>query len=214
MEADGQEAQDHRSEPAPQSRLPRPAHGKTPELHRTIQTSHQTNGHTNGNTNGNTNGHSHAAAVAHAPHLAPERSATPGSPIGNLTCFDWEDLEARFDKALVDANEKEQDLMDEFEKLVKYFNVWASAASSHDNERASKRCGTPRCVSWSLGQLWLTCSRLQTRTHFVKLKETDLASKRQHCESCDSDRLSPITDPRGSMQTSRWYRHSRMPWSC
>lgn len=131
METEGQEKQDNQTEAAPPSRLPRPAHSKTPEPIRVIQLSHQTNGHTNG--------HSHAAAVAHAPHLAPERTATPGSPIGNLLSFDWEDLEARFEKALDDANIKEQGLVDEFEGLIRYFNVWASTASAHDNERASKR---------------------------------------------------------------------------
>lgn len=135
MEIDSHKSQDNRTEPTPQSRLPRPAHSKTPEPSRVIQISHQTNGHPNG--------HSHAAAISHAPHLAIERSATPGSPIGNLTSFDWEDLEARFEKALAGANEREQGLMDEFEKLIKYFNVWASTASAHDNERAAKRCGTP-----------------------------------------------------------------------
>lgn len=129
--------EDFRTETVPPSRLPRPAQSKTPEPNRTIQISNQTNGPAQ--QKAHTNGHSHAAAVSHAPHLAPERSATPGSPIGNLNSFDWEDLEARFEKALADANETEQGLMDEFERLIKYFNVWASTASAHDNERAAKR---------------------------------------------------------------------------
>lgn len=140
MKSDDQGHPESRTETAPQSRLPRPAHSKTPEPNRVIQISHQTNGHAQHGVH--TNGHSHAAAVSLAPHLAPERSATPGSPIGNLTSFDWEDLEARFEEALADANETEQGLMDEFEKLIKYFNVWASTASVHDNERAAKRYDT------------------------------------------------------------------------
>lgn len=142
MEIDGQvneKTEDVRHEAVPQSRLPRPAHSRTPEPSRVVHISHQTNG--TSQPNGLANGHSHAAAVSHAPHLAPERLEIPDSPIGNLTAFDWEDLEARFEKALAAANETEQDLMHEFERLVKYFNVWASAASAHDNERAAKRCG-------------------------------------------------------------------------
>lgn len=134
---DNEENHDIRIETVPQSRLPRPAHSKTPEPNRVIHVSHQTNGHAQ--PSGLANGHSHAAAVSHAPHLASGRLAVPESPIGNLTAFDWEDLEARFEKALADANDTEQGLMDEFERLIKYFNVWASAASAHDNERAAKR---------------------------------------------------------------------------
>lgn len=165
-----------KSEPAPQSKLPRPARGKTPEPNRVIQISHSTN------TNGHVNGHSHAAAVAHAPHLAREQSVTPGSPGGHLNPFDWEDLEARFEKALASANEDEQALLEEFADLVKYFNVWASTASAHDNDRAAKRYGAALdCHCGHIGS-FADGSRLQTRTHFVKLRETDLASKRQHCE--------------------------------
>ncbi|CAN8101364.1 unnamed protein product [Discula destructiva] len=147
--------QESQPESAPPSKLPRPARGKTPEPNRVIQISHHTNGHASG--------HSHAAAVAHAPHLSREHTATPGSPGAHLNSFDWDDLEKRFERALADATEHEQALLAEFGDLVKYFNVWASTASAHDDERAAKR--------------------LQTRTHYVQIKETDLASKRQHYES-------------------------------
>lgn len=130
---------ENQTEQAPQSKLPRPARGKTPEPSRVIQISHH--------TNGKSNGHGHAAAVAHAPHLARERSETPGSPGSNLDLFDWDDLETRFEKALTDANQNEQAMLDEFESLIKYFNVWASTASAHDNERAAKRYSTPRCFT-------------------------------------------------------------------
>lgn len=125
-------------ESATQSKLPRLARGKTPEQNRVIQISQH--------TNGQANSHSHAAAVAHAPHLARD-SATPGSPGGTLASFDWDDLETRFEKALTDANEDEKALLEEFDELVKYFNVWASTASAHDNERAAKRYGAPQYVS-------------------------------------------------------------------
>lgn len=139
--------QQNQTESAPPSKLPRPARGKTPEPARVIQISHhtngQSNGHSNGQSNGQSNGHSHAAAVAHAPYLVREQSVVPGSPGGHLSSFDWDDLEARFEKALADANEHEQALLEEFGDLVQYFKVWASTASAHDNERAAKRYDAP-----------------------------------------------------------------------
>ncbi|KAK7984986.1 hypothetical protein PG988_002608 [Apiospora saccharicola] len=74
--------------------------------------------------------------------------------------FDWDDFEVRYQKALSEADEKEKAILEEFDQLVKYFNVWASASSSHDNERAVKR--------------------LQTRTRFVHLSEQKLNQKKEH----------------------------------
>ncbi|KAI1809915.1 hypothetical protein GGS20DRAFT_569853 [Poronia punctata] len=86
------------------------------------------------------------------------RSEVP-SP-GHLAPFDWEDFEDRYEKALQEADEHERQILEEFEKLVKYFNVWASASSVHDNERAVKR--------------------LQTRERYVRLAEQSLSQKKQH----------------------------------
>ncbi|KAK8064877.1 hypothetical protein PG994_007515 [Apiospora phragmitis] len=79
---------------------------------------------------------------------------------GRIAPFDWDDFEARYQKALSEADEKEKAILEEFDQLVKYFNVWASASSSHDNERAVKR--------------------LQTRTRFVHLSEQKLNQKKEH----------------------------------
>ncbi|KAI0594768.1 hypothetical protein F4775DRAFT_416159 [Biscogniauxia sp. FL1348] len=79
---------------------------------------------------------------------------------GHLTPFDWDHFEDRYEKALQEADEQEKQLLEEFEQLVKYFNVWASASSSHDNERAIKR--------------------LQTRERYVRLSEQNLSQKKQH----------------------------------
>ncbi|KAI1739199.1 hypothetical protein F4680DRAFT_150288 [Xylaria scruposa] len=79
---------------------------------------------------------------------------------GHLAPFDWEDFEDRYEKALQEADEKEKKLLEEFSQLVKYFNVWASASSTYDNERAVKR--------------------LQTRERYVQLSEQSLAQKKQH----------------------------------
>ncbi|KAL7620297.1 hypothetical protein AAE478_009290 [Parahypoxylon ruwenzoriense] len=79
---------------------------------------------------------------------------------GHLAAFDWEDFEYRYEKALEEADEVEKQLLEEFDQLVKYFNIWASASSAHDNERAIKR--------------------LQTRERHVRLSEQTLLQKKQH----------------------------------
>ncbi|TGJ82672.1 hypothetical protein E0Z10_g6070 [Xylaria hypoxylon] len=79
---------------------------------------------------------------------------------GHLAPFDWEDFKDRYEKALQEADEREKQMLEEFGQLVKYFNVWASASSTHDNERAMKR--------------------LQTRERYVSLSEQSLSQKKQH----------------------------------
>ncbi|KAJ0337822.1 hypothetical protein COL922a_006309 [Colletotrichum nupharicola] len=84
---------------------------------------------------------------------------SPGTP-GPFPDFDWEEFEARYEKALADADEKERELMEQFEGLVKYFNIWASTSSAHDNERAVKR--------------------LHTRQRYVNMQEQNMAQKQEH----------------------------------
>ncbi|KAI1774653.1 hypothetical protein F4818DRAFT_418522 [Hypoxylon cercidicola] len=79
---------------------------------------------------------------------------------GHIAAFDWEDFENRYVKALQEADEQEKALLEEFDNLVKYFNVWAQASSAHDNERAIKR--------------------LQTRERHVRLSEQTLSQKKKH----------------------------------
>ncbi|KAK0733587.1 hypothetical protein B0T26DRAFT_736499 [Lasiosphaeria miniovina] len=86
-----------------------------------------------------------------------ERS--PSTP-GHLAPFDWEEFESRYEEALADSGHQEQELLEEFEALIKYFNVWASAASVHDSERGVKR--------------------LQTRERYVKIAEQSLSQKKKH----------------------------------
>jgi glycyl-tRNA synthetase alpha subunit len=111
---------------------------------------------------------------------AGERS--PSTP-GHLAPFDWDEFEARYEEALADADRQEQELLKEFEDLVKvstvqtpgsrhvltasqFFNVWASAASVHDTERGVKR--------------------LQTRERYVKIAEQSLSQKKKHRKSCQT----------------------------
>lgn len=115
------EGKDVRSDASPhQSRLPRPANSRTPEP-RIITLS---NPHTNAKHRSQANGHGHVSSLTHAAHLAPERSATPDTPgtARSIAAFDWEDLEARFETALADANQHENALMAEFEALVRVCN--------------------------------------------------------------------------------------------
>ena len=43
---------------------------------------------------------------------------TPSTP-GHLAPFDWEEFESRYEQALSDANQQEQELLADFERLVK-----------------------------------------------------------------------------------------------
>ncbi|KAH7320043.1 hypothetical protein B0I35DRAFT_430466 [Stachybotrys elegans] len=86
---------------------------------------------------------------------------TPSTP-GTLAPFDWSDFEARYERALLEADEQEKNILREAEGLAKYFQTWASAASSHDDERAIKR--------------------LQTQQRYVNLSEEKTAQKQQHYE--------------------------------
>ncbi|KAK4141874.1 uncharacterized protein C8A04DRAFT_38783 [Dichotomopilus funicola] len=92
-------------------------------------------------------------------HRGDGSDRSPSTP-GHLAPFDWEDFEARYEEALADADLQEQELLKEFEDLVKFFNVWASAASVNDTERGVKR--------------------LQTRERYVKIAEQSLSQKKKH----------------------------------
>ncbi|EJP69797.1 uncharacterized protein BBA_01762 [Beauveria bassiana ARSEF 2860] len=102
----------------------------------------------------------------------PSRSQSPESPqhqlpdppspgaLEELQPFDWEAFESRYEAALVKASEEETAILKEAESLSKYFQVWATAASSHDDARSVKR--------------------LQTRQRFVNLAEEKLSQKQKH----------------------------------
>ncbi|KAM5378028.1 hypothetical protein ACJZ2D_004639 [Fusarium nematophilum] len=87
-------------------------------------------------------------------------SSDPPDTPGTLEHFDWDQFEARYESALRDADEQEREILKEAEALSKYFRVWASAASAHDDERAAKR--------------------LQTRRRYVNLSEDRMERKQEH----------------------------------
>lgn len=97
----------------PESRLPRPANTRTPEPPTLRPARIDTD-----RRNGLAHPHTPAAISIQAAHLLPERSSTPGTP-ASLPAFDWDDLESRFEKALGQANQDEQELMADFESLIK-----------------------------------------------------------------------------------------------
>ncbi|KAL7939663.1 hypothetical protein V8C35DRAFT_13472 [Trichoderma chlorosporum] len=86
-------------------------------------------------------------------------AVTPNPP-AVLEPFDWDDFEARYEKALAEAEGQERELFREAENLFRYFEAWSSAASAHDDKRAVKR--------------------LQTRQRFVNISEQRVAQKQQH----------------------------------
>ena len=84
---------------------------------------------------------------------------SPGTP-GTIPPFDWDDFEQRYKAAIEEASDNETKLLEEFDKLVQYFNVWAASARDHDADRAIKR--------------------IQTREMHVRNSEMNLAQKKQH----------------------------------
>ncbi|KAM0242886.1 hypothetical protein ACHAP5_007139 [Fusarium lateritium] len=105
--------------------------------------------------------HPHANSRTPEPQVDRQASNfdTPDTP-GVLEPFDWDEYEARYEAALRDADEQEREILKEADALSKYFKVWASAASAHDDERAAKR--------------------LQTRRRFVNLSEERMERKQEH----------------------------------
>lgn len=120
------------------------------------------------------------------PEPAEQRNgtATPNPP-AVLEPFDWDDFEARYEKALAEAEGQEREVLKEAESLfrvshsalfyqfdmtytkqtmmhIQYFEAWSSAASAHDDKRAVKR--------------------LQTRQRYINISEQRMAQKQQHCE--------------------------------
>ncbi|KAL0474307.1 hypothetical protein QR685DRAFT_509423 [Neurospora intermedia] len=91
--------------------------------------------------------------------LAAHTLSSPSTP-GTLPNFDWDDFVTRYTESLSAADAQEQELLEEFQQLVQYFNVWASSSSAHDTDRAVKR--------------------LQTRERYVRLSEQNLAQRRKH----------------------------------
>ncbi|KAI1109404.1 hypothetical protein F5Y14DRAFT_432674 [Nemania sp. NC0429] len=144
-----------------QSQTPKDATIKFDPQAPTDSPSHAQTGMRDAPNGGQPRGYQQRQRRAETPETQKRRSdrSEMTSP-GHLAPFDWEEFEDRYEKALQEADEKEKEMLEEFAQLVKYFNVWASASSTHDNERATKR--------------------LQTRERYVSLSEQSLSQKKQH----------------------------------
>ncbi|KAM6476260.1 hypothetical protein HDV62DRAFT_384435 [Trichoderma sp. SZMC 28011] len=104
------------------------------------------------------------------PEPAEQRNgtATPNPP-AVLEPFDWDDFEARYEKALAEAEGQEREVLKEAESLFRYFEAWSSAASAHDDKRAVKR--------------------LQTRQRYINISEQRMAQKQQHYDEMSINEL-------------------------
>ncbi|KAL7791313.1 hypothetical protein V8C37DRAFT_403051 [Trichoderma ceciliae] len=122
-----------------------------------------------------------ASAEQHSGRLTPNTPAVLGP-------FGWDDFEARYEKALLEADEQEREILKEAENLAKYFQLWSSAASAHDDERAVKR--------------------LQTRQRFVNISEEKMAQKQQHYEEVALV-LEHVTKGHSWFLQSRLFKHHR-----
>ncbi|KAM3442249.1 hypothetical protein MY4824_001261 [Beauveria thailandica] len=112
--------------------------------------------------NGHIDGKQVLSSRSQSPESPQHQLPDPPSPeaLEELHAFDWEAFESRYEAALLKASEEETAILKEAESLSKYFQVWATAASSHDNARSVKR--------------------LQTRQRFVNLSEEKLSQKQKH----------------------------------
>ncbi|KAI9811361.1 MAG: hypothetical protein M1827_005521 [Pycnora praestabilis] len=81
-----------------------------------------------------------------------------------LEDFDWEEFEGRYRISMAKHAQIEDDLAKEFHDLVELSSVWSQAGTSHEDDRAIKRC------IWSL----------KTRISYVRGSEQQLEEKNQH----------------------------------
>ncbi|KAK3054456.1 hypothetical protein LTR09_004725 [Extremus antarcticus] len=89
--------------------------------------------------------------------LSPSEMSDPSERIED---FDWENHETRYHKKMDEFRNSENEIIDEFQSLCQYFNVWAQAGADHEVERSFKR--------------------MRTQTTLVHHHESELEDKRQH----------------------------------
>ncbi|KAL5459145.1 hypothetical protein PMIN06_002996 [Paraphaeosphaeria minitans] len=87
-------------------------------------------------------------------------SEDDADPADEIVDFDWEGLHERYHEAISTASAQEQDLLQEFTKMMNYFNVWANAGANQESDR--------------------TFHRLRTRMTYVQNSEQKLENTRQH----------------------------------
>ncbi|THW19440.1 hypothetical protein D6D24_02860 [Aureobasidium pullulans] len=60
-------------------------------------------------------------------------------PKDEINPFDWQDLEARYLRAMAECKAKEDVHLEEFESLSQYFGFWAETISDHEQKRSHQR---------------------------------------------------------------------------
>ncbi|GME40278.1 Zinc finger fyve domain-containing protein 19 [Neofusicoccum parvum] len=103
------------------------------------------------------NHHTPGEKLADAQAQTEEDELDPGQPLAD---FDWTELEARYHGAMKERNAEEQELFNEFERLMNFFQMWANTTTFHETDR--------------------TFTRLRTRMAHVQHAEDQLEEKRGH----------------------------------
>ncbi|ORY14578.1 hypothetical protein BCR34DRAFT_479246 [Clohesyomyces aquaticus] len=86
-----------------------------------------------------------------------EMDLDPAEPIISL---DWDNLAERYHQQMADCEKRDAALMEEWENLMAFFQIWASSGNAHETER--------------------TYHRLYTRMAHVQNSESKLEKTRQH----------------------------------
>ncbi|KAF2874852.1 hypothetical protein BDV95DRAFT_300492 [Massariosphaeria phaeospora] len=81
-------------------------------------------------------------------------------PAEKIADFDWNELAERYHEATTACEQDEEKLMEEWQRLMDYFKIWANSGHAHESER--------------------TYARLQTRMIYVNHEEETLESARKH----------------------------------
>ncbi|KAL5121204.1 hypothetical protein ACEQ8H_000672 [Pleosporales sp. CAS-2024a] len=89
-----------------------------------------------------------------------DEDASDSDPAEMVDDFDWDDLHARYHKAMDECHDHEGALTEEWESLMNYFRIWAGSGHEHETDR--------------------TFQRLKTRTAYVQNAEAKFESKRNH----------------------------------
>ncbi|EME79444.1 uncharacterized protein MYCFIDRAFT_102187, partial [Pseudocercospora fijiensis CIRAD86] len=87
-------------------------------------------------------------------------SADEAFPEVALRGFDWNDLQHRYRARMDELNREENKVLEDFNRLIGYFSIWADVGSGQELHRGSKR--------------------LRTQLVYVQHEEEQLEKKRQH----------------------------------
>ncbi|KAA8574868.1 hypothetical protein EYC84_004111 [Monilinia fructicola] len=87
-------------------------------------------------------------------------SLDSSAPKRDLGPMNWSDFEERYEAAIAQLSDKEDQLVHDFQNLTEAFQIWADSSSERDNQRALKR--------------------LRTRERYVQIHERTLEEKKQH----------------------------------